>query len=306
MSEPDTVRSGIQLATVLRFVDIAVDALAGAREEIDALNVYPVPDGDTGTNMYLTMAAARDAVQEQGVTERSEVFSVFTRGALLGARGNSGVILSEMLRAIVGRIAEARPDERNAAVMVDALRRATEASYAAVGTPVEGTMLSVCRAASEAAVALLEREPGVRSRDVLTVSAKAAREALARTPEQLQKLKDAGVVDAGGRGVVVILDAAETALTGRRPPPVEPGHRIPQPVVARPGADLVVGGPAYEVMYLLDGPDDTIAGLRQTLAKLGDSLVVVGGEGLWNVHVHVDDVGAAIEAGIEAGRPHRV
>jgi uncharacterized protein len=306
VSEPGTVGSGILLATVLRFVDIAVDALAGAREEIDALNVYPVPDGDTGTNMYLTMASARDAVLEQGVTERDAVFAAFTRGALLGARGNSGVILSEMLRAIIGRIAEARPEERNAAVMAEALRRAAEASYAAVGTPVEGTMLSVCRAAADAAGELLERDPNARSRDVLTVSARAAREALARTPEQLQVLKDAGVVDAGGRGVVVILDAAETALTGKRPPRVEPGHRIPQPVLSRPGADLVVGGPAYEVMYLLDAPDGAIADLRQSLAGLGDSLVVVGGEGLWNVHVHVDDVGAAIEAGIEAGRPHRV
>jgi DAK2 domain fusion protein YloV len=306
VSEPGTVGSGIQLTTVLRFVDIAVDALARAREEIDALNVYPVPDGDTGTNMYLTMASARDAVLDQGVAERDAVFEVFTRGALLGARGNSGVILSEMLRAIVRRIASARPEERNAAVMVDALRRATEASYAAVGTPVEGTMLSVCRAAADATEELLARDPGVRSRDVLTVGAKAAREALVRTPEQLQLLKDAGVVDAGGRGVVVILDAAETALTGKRPPPVEPGRRIPQPVLSQPGADLVVGGPAYEVMYLLDAPDDAVADLRQALAKLGDSLVVVGGEGLWNVHVHVDDVGAAIEAGIEAGRPHRV
>ena len=312
MSEPGTVGSGIQLATVLRFVDIAVDALAGAREEIDALNVYPVPDGDTGTNMYLTMAAARDAVKEKGVTGRDAVFEVFTRGALLGARGNSGVILSEMLRAIIRRIAEARPEERNGAVMVDALRRAAEASYAAVGTPVEGTMLSVCKAAADEAAELVERNPMVRSRDVLTASAAAAREALARTPEQLRALKDAGVVDAGGRGVVVILDAAETALTGKRPPQVEPGHRIPQPILdrqgpAQPGADLLVdGGPAYEVMYLLDAPDDAITGLRRTLATLGDSLVVVGGEGLWNVHVHVDDVGAALEAGIEAGRPHRV
>jgi DAK2 domain fusion protein YloV len=300
------VGSGIELATVLRFVDIAVDALAGAREEIDALNVYPVPDGDTGTNLYLTMAAARDAVRESGTTGPAEVFEAFTRGALMGARGNSGVILSEMLRAIIGRIAEAEPGQRNGAVMVDALRRATEARYAAVGTPVEGTMLSVCKAAAEAAGALLDEEPTVRSRDVLTTSARAAREALARTPDQLQTLKDAGVVDAGGRGVVVILDAAETALTGKRPPRVETGHRIPQPVLTRPGADLVDGGPAYEVMYLLDAPDDAVTRLRRTLAGLGDSLVVVGGDGLWNVHVHVDDVGAAIEAGIVAGRPHRV
>jgi len=306
-----TGTGGIQLATVVSFVDIAVDALAGAREEIDALNVYPVPDGDTGTNLYLTMAAARDAMREKTGADSATVFEAFTRGALLGARGNSGVILSEMLRAIVHRIAAAQPGEPNGAVMVDALHRATEASYAAVGTPVEGTMLSVCRAAAEAAAALLEERPDVRSRDVLAISAAAAREALARTPEQLQVLRDAGVVDAGGRGVVVILDAAETALTGRRPPKVEGPHRIPQPnlnhqVRSEPGSDLVDGGPAYEVMYLLDAPDAAVATLRESLARLGDSLVVVGGEGLWNVHVHVNDVGAAIEAGIEAGRPHRV
>ena len=307
--------SGIQVATVLRFVDIAVDALAGAREEIDALNVYPVPDGDTGTNLYLTMAAARDAVREKtggrADADPAVTFGAFLRGALLGARGNSGVILSEMLRAIVHRIAEATPAERNGAVMVDALRRATAASYAAVGTPVEGTMLSVCRAAAEATERLLEERPDVRSRDVLTTAAAAARDALARTPEQLQVLRDAGVVDAGGRGVVVILDAAETALTGRKPPKVEGPHRIPQPNltqqgITEPGADLVDGGPAYEVMYLLDAPDSELAALRETLGGLGDSLVVVGGEGLWNVHVHVDDVGAAIEAGIGAGRPHRI
>jgi uncharacterized protein len=305
--EPVPSESSIQLGTVLRFVDIAVDALAGAREEIDALNVYPVPDGDTGTNLYLTMAAARDAVRERtgGAhdADRAATFEAFTRGALLGARGNSGVILSEMLRAIIRRIAAATPEERNAAVMVDALRKAAEASYAAVGQPVEGTMLSVCRAAAEAAEARIADDPQVRSRDILTASAAAAREALARTPEQLQALRDAGVVDAGGRGVVVILDAAETALTGKVPPKVE--RRLPQPVLT-PGADFVEGGPAYEVMYLLDAEDDAIGALRTALQGLGDSLVVVGGEGLWNVHVHVDDVGAAIEAGIAAGRPHRI
>ncbi|WP_372734330.1 DAK2 domain-containing protein [Nocardioides sp.] len=305
----DPAQSGIQLGTVLSFIDIAVDALAAAREEIDALNVYPVPDGDTGTNLYLTMAAARDAVRERTAdaadADRAATFEAFTRGALLGARGNSGVILSEMLRAIIARIAAAEAGDRNAAVMVEALRMATEASYAAVGTPVEGTMLSVCRAAAEAAEALLAGEPEARSRDVLTTSAAAARAALARTPDQLKALKDAGVVDAGGRGVVVILDAAETALTGRMPPKVEGPHRIPQPIVA-PGADFVEGGPSYEVMYLLDAEQAAVTQLRATLAGLGDSLVVVGGEGLWNVHVHVDDVGAAIEAGIAAGRPHRI
>ncbi|GEP33176.1 dihydroxyacetone kinase [Nocardioides szechwanensis] len=311
----ETPRSGtIQLAVVLRFVDIATDALAEAREEIDALNVYPVPDGDTGTNMYLTVSAARDAIREltgaRPEVDRDEALAVFSRGALLGARGNSGVILSEMLGAIARRIVTAPPDERNAQTMADALHRATEASYAAVGRPVEGTMLTVARAASQAAVALAQ-DPAARARDVFTSAAQAAREALARTPEQLQVLKDAGVVDAGGRGLSVILDAAETVLTGRRPVPVKTPigqHHIPIPHTAAttPEGDLTPDGPAYEVMYLLDATDDAMPRLRQTLDGLGDSLVVVGGDGLWNVHVHVDDVGAAIEAGIEAGRPHRV
>ena len=306
-------RSGtIQLSVVLRFVDIATDALAEAREEIDALNVYPVPDGDTGTNMYLTVSAARDALREatggDPDADRRTALAAFSRGALLGARGNSGVILSEMLGAIGRRIASARDDERNAVIMAEALQEASDASYAAVGTPVEGTILSVARAAAEAAVARAA-DPEARARDVFSAAAAAARDALARTPEQLKVLRDAGVVDAGGRGLSVILDAAETVLTGRRPIPVTTPigqYTIPIPHARLPEGDLTADGPAYEVMYLLDAGDDRIPTLKKTLAGLGDSLVVVGDEGLWNVHVHVDDVGAAIEAGIEAGRPHRV
>lgn len=301
----------IALDTVIRFIDIAVDALAEAREEIDALNVYPVPDGDTGTNMYLTVVAARDAVraaQAQPDAERAAVLTALSRGALLGARGNSGVILSEMLGATVRRIALATPDEANAEVIADALRQASAASYAAVGEPVEGTMLTVLRAAADAAAGLAAK-PGARSSEVLTEAAAAAREALGHTPEQLEVLAQAGVVDAGGRGLSVILDAAETVLTGRRPIPVTAplgSHAIPVPHVATEGADLCEDGPAYEVMYLLDAPDDVAPALRTRLGELGDSVVVVGGEGLWNVHVHTDDVGAAIEAGLGIGRPHRI
>lgn len=303
----ETVSHGISLDTVLRFVDIATDALAEAREEIDALNVYPVPDGDTGTNMFLTFSAARDAVRESAAAGEDfrTALGRFSRGALMGARGNSGVILSQMLGAIAQRLGETGPEERNAAVMAAAMQVATDASYAAVGEPVEGTILTVARAASEAAVEAAAQQ-GARARDVFTQAAAAAREALARTPGQLKVLADAGVVDAGGRGLSVILDAAETVLTGRRPMPVPHHlgeHRIPVPV---PTDDLTADGPAYEVMYLLDADDAAIPTLRKALAPLGDSLVVVGGGGLWNVHVHVDDVGAAIEAGIDAGRPHRV
>ncbi len=311
----------LDLRVVTRFVDLASDALAEAREEIDALNVYPVPDGDTGTNLYLTMSAAREALHH--ADEGQDPLPVLARSALLGARGNSGVILSEMLGAIARRLARATPEERNAAVLSESFTEAVAASYAAVGTPVEGTMLTVARAAAEAAA---ERAAdGSRARDALSAAAAAAREALERTPEQLDVLRHAGVVDAGGRGIVVLLDAAETALTGRRRPPAPRGP-LPQPRpsthdddhdgpdgVTDPhddghdgGHGLTAEGPAYEVMYLLDADDDRIPALRAALAPLGDSLVVVGGEGLWNVHVHVDDVGAAVEAGIEAGRPYRV
>jgi uncharacterized protein len=298
---------GVELAVVRRFVDVAVDALAVAREEIDALNVYPVPDSDTGTNMYLTMSAARDAIH-QAVADDADLptaLSAFRRGALLGARGNSGVILSQLLGALVGRMARAEDGDRNATVMAEAMAEASEAAYAAVGTPVEGTILTVARAASDAAVRRA-RDDRARARDVFAAAAEAAREALAHTPEQLEPLRAAGVVDAGGRGLSVVLDAAETVLTGRRPLPAPQPigtHTIP---VAAGGADLRPEGPAYEVMYLLDAADDAVAGLRESLAPLGDSLVVVGGEGLWNVHIHVDDVGAAVEAGIAAGRPHRI
>ncbi|GAA4103726.1 DAK2 domain-containing protein [Nocardioides kongjuensis] len=314
---PGERRRGIALSAVLRFVDIAVDALAGAREEVDALNVYPVPDGDTGTNMYLTVVAARDAIRtalgehadhpdDAGAADGP--LAALARGALLGARGNSGVILSEMLGAAARRIAAARPDERNAVVMAEALQEASSASYAAVGEPVEGTMLTVMRAAAEAGTTTAT-DPEARTSDVLTAAAAAAREALGHTPEQLEVLAQAGVVDAGGRGVSVILDAAETVLTGRRPIPVTAplgSHVIPVPHVEHASDELSADGPAYEVMYLLDTDDDRAPRLREQLGELGDSVVVVGRDGLWNVHVHTDDVGAAIELGLGIGRPYRI
>jgi uncharacterized protein len=299
----------IRLPVVLRFVDLAADALAEAREEIDALNVYPVPEGDTGTNMYLTVSAARDALRDVVLGDPSADLAAglqaFRRGALLGARGNSGVILSEMLGAFAQRVAAREPGERNAAVMAEAMTRASDASYAAVGEPVEGTILTVARAAAEAGAARAG-DADARARDVVAAAAESAREALARTPDQLQILRDSGVVDAGGRGLSVILDAAETVLTGRRPMPVTSPIGRPTIPVPLPAGDLTEEGPAYEVMYLLDAEDDRILGLKRDLAPLGDSLVVVGGDGLFNVHVHVHDVGAAIEAGIRAGRPYRV
>ena len=312
--------AALDVAGFLRWGDACVSALGTAREEIDALNVYPVPDGDTGTNLFLTFeaatAAARAAEGDFDATVRA-----FVDGALRGARGNSGVIMSQLLRAGVVRLAEEGLDGATAAT---ALTQAASAAYSAVGQPVEGTILTVARAAAEAAVADADRLAGVNGdgdrtarataarasaagvAHVVTAAADAARIALAHTPEQLDVLRRAGVVDAGGRGLCVVLDATVRVLTGRWQPGTEPTlgrPAIPTPVVE---GDLTADGPAYEVMYLLDADDDRVPALRGRLGPLGDSLVVVGGEGLWNVHVHVDDVGAAIEAGIAAGRPHRI
>ncbi|MPZ60108.1 MAG: DAK2 domain-containing protein [Propionibacteriales bacterium] len=290
-----------------RWADLVLEGLGDAREEIDALNVYPVPDGDTGTNLYLTFEAARNALYDVPSEDDVTACRVLSRGALLGARGNSGVILAQLLRAATESLAASADGSSalRAGSLARAFASAANAGYEAVGDPVEGTILTVARAAGDAATEVASAGGDVPA--TIRAATGAAREALARTQDQLDVLRAAGVVDAGGRGLVVILEATETALTGRRP--VRPAHAmgrhtIPMPIPA--GSDLSPGGPGYEVMYLLDADDGGIPALRATLAPLGDSLVVVGGDGLWNVHVHVDDVGAAIEAGIAAGRPYRI
>jgi uncharacterized protein len=298
-----TPTASTRLVLLRRWCDRTLQALGAAREEIDALNVYPVPDGDTGTNLYLTFEAARAALYTEDPQDEVTAWRALSRGALLGARGNSGVILSQLLRASAQHLAGVA--EINAAELARALTAAADAGYESVGEPVEGTILTVARAAGRAATKAAK--DGDLSATIHAAT-DAAREALAHTPEQLETLRRAGVVDAGGRGLVVVLEAAETTLTGQRPVTGSPSmgtRQIPMPVEA-PGDDLRADGPSYEVMYLLDADDEEVPELRRTLGPLGDSLVVVGGDRLWNVHVHVDDVGAAIEAGITAGRPYRI
>lgn len=280
----------------------ALRALGAARAEIDDLNVYPVPDGDTGTNLYLTWEAACAALPGPDAS-LPETVKAFAKGALLGARGNSGVITSQLVRACGSRLAESA--EPGAKEFAAALTFAAEEAYGVVAKPVEGTILTVARDA--AAAAERAAADGATLAGVCLAAVAEGRAALGRTTEQLEQLKRAGVVDAGGAGLVVILDAMETVLSGRhhtRGESVVPARAVQQQV--EPGSDFDPDGPAYEVMYLLDAPDHQVPEFRTTLDRLGDSVVVVGGDGLWNVHVHTDDVGAAVEAGIEIGRPHRI
>ena len=286
---------------IRRWADLGLAALGRHRAEIDALNVFPVPDGDTGTNLYLTFESAADALHEAGAELDMRVtVRTFAHGALLGARGNSGIILSQLVRGF----AEALSAVPHVGVvtqhemLVSAFRRASESAYAAVAEPREGTVLTVARAAADAVADL---GPGTSLDALVTVAADAAADALARTPEQLDVLARAGVVDAGGKGLVVILDALVETVTGVRRDPGPSAPPIPWDV-----HEMDEGGGAYEVMYLIDSDEAAVHTLRTRLAELGDSVVVVGGAGLWNVHVHADDVGAVIEVGIEAGRPHRI
>lgn len=290
----------LNAAAFRAWTQLCAGALSTARAEIDALNVFPVPDGDTGTNAYLTFVSGADAVSAQPADAPFEqLVRAYVDGLLTGAKGNTGVILSQLVRACFKDLPVDR--EVTAADVAQAFVAASDAAWAAVGAPVEGTILSVAKAA--AAGATEAAAAGIDGRTVFGAAANAAREALARTPEQMEMLARAGVVDAGGRALVVVLDATEQALTGRVPELVT--AHVPQPVLPS-GDDLSADGPSYEVMYLLEADDDQIPALRAALLPLGDSLVVVGGDRLWNIHVHVDDVGAAIEAGIAAGRPYRI
>ncbi|MBH1933966.1 DAK2 domain-containing protein [Streptomyces sp. AV19] len=306
----------LDAAAVRAWCALALDALGRAREEIDAINVYPVADGDTGTNLYLTVESAARAVDAvfdahatTGPSSRPglpETARAMAHGALIGARGNSGAILAQLLRGTAEVLAAGGDEDHgHGALLRRALRRAVESAYEGVARPVEGTILTVAAAAAAAG----ERTGGDATA-VARAAHAAARTALEATPCQLDVLGRAGVVDAGGRGLVEVLAALSGALGGSGVPvpakaPAHPWRTGGCPADTGDGA-APGAGPAFEVIYLLDADDAAVARLRARLDVLGESLVVVGGDGLWNVHVHVDDAGAAVEAGIEAGRPHRV
>ncbi|MFH9817312.1 DAK2 domain-containing protein [Streptomyces sp. NPDC017230] len=323
---------------------LSLRALGRAREEIDAINVYPVADGDTGTNLYLTVESAVAAVEAVFAAHAvdaagdgepddgdgpslADAVGAMAHGALIGARGNSGTILAQLLRGMAQVLAaRGEPAHTDGAGLRLALRRAADSARQAVAHPVEGTVLTVASAAADAAeeAAAEATADGAEGTEgdcaaVARAAYEGAREALAATPDRLPVLERAGVVDAGGQGLVTVLAAlvetftgrAET-LPGRAPAPGnavrhargEHGGEAPAQKCAAEEGDG--SGPAFEVIYLLEAEDAAVARLRQRLDALGDSLVVVGGDGLWNVHVHVDDAGAAVEAGVEAGRPYRI
>ncbi|GAB3685702.1 DAK2 domain-containing protein [Saccharopolyspora tripterygii] len=284
----------LNAAAARRWADLVLSALTAERDAIDRINVYPVADGDTGTNLLQTVRAAVRTLDEAAPDTLGGVLGALSKGALGGACGNSGMLLSQAIRGIAEPLRDAMTADGVA--WREALRRAEELARHAVAEPQEGTLLSVLRAAVRGA------EGSDELGEVVRTSTRAAIDALAATPAQLPVLSEAGVVDAGGRGLVVLLDALHAVV--RDGEWLAPNSPVPGE------ADQLEheSSFSYEVMYLLA---DTDAGraeaLRDRLAGLGDCVSVVG-DGLdsWAVHVHCDDIGGAIEAGIESGRAHRI
>jgi DAK2 domain fusion protein YloV len=334
---PDGPLTVLDLVAVRRWAVLTRSLFAARRAEIDALNVFPVPDGDTGTNLYLTFdGAVERTLATAEVSAADELLAVFAKHLLWTARGNSGVILSQLARGLAEGCAGS--PEIDAASLAEGLRHAEARARQAVTDPKEGTILTVAGAMAEAATSTVSgpapdgggaglggEAVGVHAVGVHAVAKaalEAAQEALDHTPEQLEVLARAGVVDAGGAGLVVLLECLERVCAGQRAHtdhdaaerrsrlrPDAPSAALSAALsAARPPAhDDSEAVPAFEVMYLLrDSDDAAVDALRARLVELGDSVLVVGGDGEWNVHAHVDDAGAAVEAGIEAGRPHRV
>lgn len=276
-------------------------ALSEAREEVDNLNVYPVPDGDTGTNLHATVQSAVESVEalEAPHAADADLAMAAARGALRGAAGNSGVIFSQVVRAIAEHLAERAI---TAGRLTAVLERARALSYDAIAQPVAGTILTAMDAAADAARDCTDSSDLVAT---LTRIVEAVNEAVGATRDMLEANRRAGVVDAGARGFEVALDGALAFLEGRTfravaPPPV---RRTASEVVTRESGSLAY---AYEVQYLLEASDDVAQPLRETLSSLGDSVVVVACGGLLNVHVHTNDVDGAVEAGAAHGEPSRV
>ncbi len=271
----------------------AAAAIEASRRRIDDLNVYPVPDGDTGTNLTLTVRAVKEALDRLEESDRERLAREIARAALMGARGNSGVILSQIVRGfadVFGPVAAI-----DSPTLARAFRAASDAAYEAVREPVEGTMLSVIRELAEEAEA--QARPDLPLADLLRALVRRGEEALARTPDSLEILRQAGVVDAGGAGLLELVRGVTAAVTG------EPLPELP-PDLEAVGHDAVhqeLSRYRYCTVFVVEGDGLSRDELEGALEPLGDSLMVVGDPSALKVHVHTDDPGAALALGTARG-----
>ena len=298
----------LDAATLRHWAHTAVGDLITHTDEINQLNVFPVADCDTGTNMLFTMRSAlAEANTEAASGDVRRVAAALSSGALHGARGNSGVILSQILRGLADATAEHcdHAGAVDAPLLAVGLARGAELVISSMGgREIPGTIVSVLQAAAVAVQRCARQDADLGA--ALVAATEAAARALDATPAQLDVLAEAGVVDAGGRGLLVLLDALRCTITGQAP--VRPVYQ-PSPGPRPPQAGTEAPAPQFEVMYLLGecSLQDTEA-LRDRLTQLGESVAIAtsGVVGGYSVHVHTDDAGAAVEAGLQFGRPRRI
>ena len=283
------------------------------RDPINALNVYPVPDGDTGTNMMLTMAAGMEKWSQSGGSNAGEVAALIADGTFWEARGNSGVILSQFFKGIAQGLEE--KEVCSGRDLAQSFRAATQAAYRSVGNPVEGTMLTVIRCVAEALEARLEQDKDDVDVDVLTLweaAFTASKEALDTTPSLLPKLQEAGVVDAGGMGIVVILGGAYHHLTGQETDQIDLGLTIAAGSIdpirlasVSVESDFLDSSTesqwGYCTQFMIQGEGLDIDQVRADLAGTAESQVIIGDERFIKVHVHLEDPGSALSYGVTQG-----
>ena len=261
--------------------------LAANHEEVNRLNVFPVPDGDTGTNMLLTLQSAVEDVKESNAAEVSKIAKLASHGSLMGARGNSGVILSQIFRGFA-RAVEGK-GSLTPAELATAFEEAANAAYRAVNKPTEGTILTVAREAGRAA-ATAASSPEASVPRVIAAAAAGARAAVLKTPSQLQILRDAGVVDAGGYGLQLILEGMLKSMEESEPAPSSIAEtRRPASPASQVSLDLPEGGWGYCTEFLIEGDNLDTELIRGQIESLGNSVLVVGEPELVKVHVHTDD-----------------
>ena len=274
-----------------RIITAAAQVLAESKEQINALNVFPVPDGDTGTNMALTLQSALRELDNLETESISKVAQAIARGSLMGARGNSGVILSQYFRGFSDGLGKLKA--ANGRQLAKAFDQASKRTYKAVMKPVEGTMLTVGRVIAEACSAACENEE-LSPVEVWKVAVQAGTKALENTPNILPVLKQAGVVDAGGKGLLVALEGAYKALVGEidvsdRPAPVQ--EQIQEGITRIEG--VLVN--KYCTEFLIKGERLDVDQIRSQLEPKGESLLVVGDQQVVKIHIHTDHPGQVLE-----------
>ena len=283
----------MDLDAIRPLVRAALQNLEAHRQRIDDLNVYPVPDGDTGTNLTLTLRSVVEALDDSEAEGSAAVARVLSRAALMGARGNSGVIFSQIVRGFVDVLGQT--EELGSKELARAFRGASDAAYRAVKRPVEGTMLTVIREMAEEAEKRENRK--LAPDELLAAVLRQGEDALARTPEMLDVLRDAGVVDAGGAGLVEIVRGIALAAAGEALPEAE----VAGAALSHDAIHQELSQFRYCTVFVVEGEELDQAALESTLEPMGDSLLVVGDDSALKVHLHTDDPGAALTAAVAMG-----